>query len=80
MQMRKLLFLLPVAAAVALSSGCTTMRDARAERDQLQIDSAYVAAVQSQARRMHTTVFWINAPRTRVTTEFEVTPEQLSDD
>jgi predicted alpha/beta hydrolase family esterase len=80
MQMRKVLVYMTVAAAVAFSSGCTTMRAAKEEQAQYQVDGAYVAAVHQQARRMNTTVFWVNPPKTRVTAELEVTPEQLSDD
>lgn len=55
--------ILPVLAATALAAGCATVGTGPAEES--EVDAAYVAAVESAAKRFGTQVIWVNYPRKR---------------
>lgn len=54
---------LPALAAAALCAGCATIATAPASDS--EVDTAYVAAVESAAKRFGTQVIWVNYPRKR---------------
>ena len=62
--MKKLLLAVAVAAS---ASGCAVLDSQNATRT--EVDSAYVAYVESAAKRYGTTVVWINYPTRRVAAE-----------
>lgn len=55
--------ILPVLAATALAAGCATVGTGPAAES--EVDAAYVAAVESAAKRFGTQVIWVNYPRKR---------------